>query len=1324
MRKLKSLKCINKCIIWLSIIAIFAFTFGVNNFGWRIEKAKGANCGGETACNCGDTITSTYTMSSDLTCPAGNGFLIGNSGITVNINATLSVTGNAITINNNINGVTINGNGTGILDGDGGASDAGVKLLNGTNDNVTIQNFASIKEFGSGIQALGTSGNAVIGITITGNTFTTNNNGLYGLYTNGNITSNNFTANATSSTSKAVYLSNTASGVSSIGSNIFSGNTNDINIATMTSDGSSMISNNTFSNTRYTALTLSALTSVGVAGNTITNTGAISTVGIIISNSTGLTLANNTISGNQKNFSLSGTLDTHFANTIGTTNTLDGDPIYYLNNPTPNGTAETPLDYADLGNIGTFYCIDCTYLNLTNATIASNSSYGLYLRGSTNAAISGLSVDYAAGAGIYLEDSSNNNTISGTTITDSLIGVQLKSSTGNAFDDIELSQNTQYGMSIESGSNSTEVTNSTIYGNSSLDGDIGSGIRISASSSANIDNNTFTSNKYAIYFETTDPDPDSTSITNNTIKNNHYDLKLAQSTNNTITSNDFLDNISGSMITYADTENRIQDIGAEVDYSFTMQTPTGSACATCTRTVTISPTEEYTENIDSNTVSGSFTMDKSGIYSLVFTVTDSSGNYTRRLFHYYTGNTESKNERYYFRTTSSTHGQPRPQIGMNDAYTLLKTAPSGTEISSCGGWVQHSIDQLPNYPWSYLTGVDMNTIYAFSSASGFVSGNYYLTRFGEYIGQAQLSMRWQIEDGILPTGNYASTDLFDAIPYSSELTPGSVTDLNLAMDYFWNWYLVTLRLDGNGGGIPRLKSTAAVPSYADITYAVPNTPIVKSISNDSIELLSATAPADDLDGGSLVLSGTGSANIVLEDFSRPFLNYATTLSADGNATITGSSLSGTTTMDSVKMDIVPTGGSVAVSIDTWNTSGSHYRKWTETAASGVTTAHTIGDLVAGHYYNISVAGNYLGTYPANGSGQITFNYDGGYSAKIFELTEDTSPALTTIAISPTSPSGSNSWYTAAPTVTLSATDSEAGINKTYYRWGATGSYSEYSSPITAPQGENTLYYYSTDLAGNSETAKTQEIKVDTIAPALSTTPYTDLLTTTYNANISGTASDATSGLAFVTVNGVVVTNPSSFLSRVRLAMGSNPITIIATDNAGNYVKKIFTITRVLSRRAATPSVLSSLSILDTSQSNIPIPILDTNTTKPTINTQYPTFSGTTYPNSVIELEIHSNIIKTSTTSDASGNWSYTVTQPLDFGQHQIFITVKDTAGNTLESKNYYFTIVDKAEAKDITKPTDETEKKANANWIFYIAGGIILIFAAVIVVEAKRRKKL
>ncbi len=87
--------------------------------------------------------------------------------------------------------------------------------------------------------------------------------------------------------------------------------------------------------------------------------------------------------------------------------------------------------------------------------------------------------------------------------------------------------------------------------------------------------------------------------------------------------------------------------------------------------------------------------------------------------------------------------------------------------------------------------------------------------------------------------------------------------------------------------------------------------------------------------------------------------------------------------------------------------------------------------------------------------------------------------VTSLSTNPSSPNGSNGWFTSVPTITL--TPDEAAT--TYYRWDSAMSMTTYSGPFPASsQGVRTLYYYSVDGLITTETVQSRVFKVDTSGP--------------------------------------------------------------------------------------------------------------------------------------------------------------------------------------------------------------------------------------------------
>ena len=119
--------------------------------------------------------------------------------------------------------------------------------------------------------------------------------------------------------------------------------------------------------------------------------------------------------------------------------------------------------------------------------------------------------------------------------------------------------------------------------------------------------------------------------------------------------------------------------------------------------------------------------------------------------------------------------------------------------------------------------------------------------------------------------------------------------------------------------------------------------------------------------------------------------------------------------------------------------------------------------------------------------------------------------------------------------------------------------------VTNPSGsfinltEGVTYYYrvlASSPAGSSTYSNVIAVISDATAPSVAiTTPATNISTTAASITVSGTSSDALSGVAVVKVNNVPATTSNGFatwIATVPLGFGSNGITVTATDNAGNF----------------------------------------------------------------------------------------------------------------------------------------------------------------------------
>ncbi|MBI5400732.1 MAG: right-handed parallel beta-helix repeat-containing protein [Candidatus Yonathbacteria bacterium] len=105
----------------------------------------------------------------------------------------------------------------------------------------------------------------------------------------------------------------------------------------------------------------------------------------------------------------------------------------------------------------------------------------------------------------------------------------------------------------------------------------------------------------------------------------------------------------------------------------------------------------------------------------------------------------------------------------------------------------------------------------------------------------------------------------------------------------------------------------------------------------------------------------------------------------------------TTSTATASLYITPEGGFSSgdysewlnVTVNTWNISGDYSKSWTESSPVTTTTAvHTIGDLAPNAFYAVNVDGVRYAQFRADGGGQGTFTYSGGYSTHTFTIAAD------------------------------------------------------------------------------------------------------------------------------------------------------------------------------------------------------------------------------------------------------------------------------------------------------------------------------------------------
>jgi parallel beta-helix repeat protein len=174
--------------------------------------------------------------------------------------------------------------------------------------------------------------------------------------------------------------------------------------------------------------------------------------------------------------------------------------------------------------------------------------------------------------GIYLNGSSNNNTITGNTYNNNSYGIRLGSSSNNIVIGNTCNNNNSYGIYLSNSSNNNTITGNTCNNNNQY------GIYFTSSSDNTITGNTCNNNSsYGIYLSTS---CDNNTITGNTCNNNNSAGIYLNSScnNNTITGNTYNNNGTGIYLFTSCNNNTvtgntcIRGTGLATDYTASQHT--------------------------------------------------------------------------------------------------------------------------------------------------------------------------------------------------------------------------------------------------------------------------------------------------------------------------------------------------------------------------------------------------------------------------------------------------------------------------------------------------------------------------------------------------------------------------------------------------------------------------------------------------------------------------------------------------------------------------------------------------------------------------------
>ncbi len=263
----------------------------------------------------------------------------------------------------------------------------------------------------------------------------------------------------------------------------------------------------------------------------------------------------------------------------------------------------------------------------------------------------------------------------------------------------------------------------------------------------------------------------------------------------------------------------------------------------------------------------------------------------------------------------------------------------------------------------------------------------------------------------------------------------------------------------------------------------------------------------------------------------------------------------------------PQGGGFtpALASYTLTNTGNASMSWTATkTAAWLTLSAPSGTLAAGATANvdasINTSANSLtpGVYPDTVTFTNSTNGNGNATRAVsLTINSTTAPAAPVLAALTSYSMGSTktiSWPAAAGatsyTVQISTVGNFSSILSSQTVTGLSVSFPSLSNGVT--------YYYrvlATNNIGSSAYSNVVSSTQDTALPNVAiTSPASGISTATNTVIVNGTSADAQSGISAVTVNGAPVTTSNNYATwtiTVPLGFGSNALTAVALDGAGN-----------------------------------------------------------------------------------------------------------------------------------------------------------------------------
>ncbi len=483
-----------------------------------------------------------------------------------------------------------------------------------------------------------------------------------------------------------------------------------------------------------------------------------------------------------------------------------------------------------LGGYG-IYSKGYNYTKIKNAHIYQFPAGGIYLENAYGSEITGGYIFNNSGDGIKIVSGNNSKILNNTIINNTgLYGISLWKNSDNAEIKNNIIMRNTFNIGIlTSSSNVTMVNNTLRYSQRG----------IAPGENTTIENNTFESNECGVSLNL----KGITLISNTFINNRAFYCFMTE--NFTSTAN----TLKNSLVPVFDFVSTGQnaDIYQNISFNLTMRYLNRTKCPYCYYNITIYPSgTNLSTSVSEENITGNFIPTKIGIYSLRINITDENNNSVIKTYKYYVNISNEKVVDYSISKSLTGHGQGFNPSG-SDTGSMIYTIPNSDENISCASWVQASPDVLPREEaLGVIKSMNVSIYYSHNGTERKWIGIEQYTKYGE------------TKDKNITINSTDHEKVFGSFKF----------DINWSMDYIWSWYWISLKMDAYNPtapyGLPIIFSGNINISSVNITYSYSNTPAIRGISNEDVEILSANMDNNESTTANITLEGTGNTTIIIE----------------------------------------------------------------------------------------------------------------------------------------------------------------------------------------------------------------------------------------------------------------------------------------------------------------------------------------------------------------------------------------------------------------------------------------------------------------------------